>query len=176
MITRAILFAYHLCKRALKIARSLYYFRRWDVYVHGKIQVGKRRNILIGRHCSVNRGVVIQGFSDTRIGERVVLSVNCMILDGNLDHAHLVKTGMRKHVPSHVLIGNDVWVGAGAIVLPGVTIGARSIVAAGSVVNKAFPEDVLIAGNPARAVKPIERDGTKQGIEAEGVVDMNDGM
>jgi acetyltransferase-like isoleucine patch superfamily enzyme len=104
------------------------------------------------------------------------LSVNCIILDGNLDHNHLVQTGLRKHVASYVAIGDDVWVGAGAIVLPGVTIGARSIVAAGSVVNKTFPADVLIAGNPAKVVKRIEREGAMEVAEAAGVVDINADM
>ncbi|MFC1825312.1 acyltransferase [Thermodesulfobacteriota bacterium] len=156
MIIRGIRFGYNWYKRIIKIFRSFYYFGRFDVYVHGKIYVGKRKNIIIGEGCSVNRGVVIQGFNDTKIGKRAVLSVNCILLDGNLDHAGLVKTGKRLHFPSHVHIGDYVWIGAAAIILPGVTIGSRSIVAAGSVVNKSFPEDVLVAGNPAKVIKELQ--------------------
>lgn len=140
-------------KRSKKICRSFYYFGKFDVYVHGNIYVGNRKNVKIGEKCSVNRGVVIQGFNDIKIGKRVVLSVNCMILDGNLDHETLVRQGVREHIPSHVHIDDDVWIGAGSIILPGVTIGPRSIVAAGSVVTKSFPSDVVIAGNPAKVVK-----------------------
>lgn len=54
-----------------------------------------------------------------------------------------------------VHIGDDVWIGTGAIILPGVKIGSRSIVAAGAVVNRDVPEDVLVAGVPARIVKRL---------------------
>jgi len=53
-----------------------------------------------------------------------------------------------------IVIGNDAWLGGGAIVLPGVTIGARAVVGAGSVVTRAVPAGEKVAGNPAR---PIDR-------------------
>lgn len=147
---------YGLWKRVLKAARSLYYFGRPDVLVHGRIHLGKRGNIRIGKRCSVNQGVVLQGLGDTRIGEEAVLSVNCVVLDGKLDHETLRRTGRRVHTPSFVHIGERVWVGAGAIILPGVTVGARTVIAAGAVVRESFPPDVMIAGNPARIVKTLE--------------------
>ena len=148
-------FGYNWYKRIKKICRSFYYFGRFDVYVHGKIYVGKRKNVKIGQKCSVNRGVVLQGFNDINIGKGVVLSVNSLLLDGNLDHESLVHTGKRDHIPSYVHIGDYAWIGAGAIILPGVSIGDRSIVAAGSVVRSSFPEDVLVAGNPAKVIKRL---------------------
>lgn len=150
-----LVFIHNWCKRLMKIARSYYYFGKGTVYVHGRIDIGRRRNIKIGNYCSVNRGVHIQGFSDVRIGSWVVLSPYCMILDGNLDHKNLVRTGKRDHIAGCVEIGDYVWVGAGAIILPGTSIGPRSIIAAGSVVAESFPEDVLVAGNPARVVKKL---------------------
>lgn len=155
-MARWLVFGHNWLKRLMKIARSYYYFGKGTVYVHGKIDIGRRRNIKIGDYCSINRGVHIQGFSDVRIGSRVVLSPYCIILDGNLDHRGFVQTGKRDHIPSYVEIGDYVWVGAGAIILPGTSIGARSIVAAGAVVTQSFPEDVLIAGNPAKLVKKLE--------------------
>jgi len=148
-------FSYNWYKRFKKICRSFYYFRKLDVFVHGKIHVGKRKNITIGEKCSVNRGVVLQGFNDIKIGKQVVISVNCLILDGNLDHEGMIKTGKRDHIPSYVHIGDYAWIGAGAIILPGVSIGDRSIIAAGSVVRHSFPEDVLVAGNPAKVIKRL---------------------
>jgi serine acetyltransferase len=53
-----------------------------------------------------------------------------------------------------VRIGNDAWVGACAIILPGVSIGPASVVGAGSVVTKDVPEDTVFAGNPARCLRP----------------------
>ncbi|MFW5841411.1 MAG: DapH/DapD/GlmU-related protein, partial [Planctomycetota bacterium] len=54
-----------------------------------------------------------------------------------------------------VSIGSDVWVGGGAIICPGVTIGDRSVVAAGAVVVKDVPPDVVVGGNPARLIKQL---------------------
>lgn len=59
-------------------------------------------------------------------------------------------------ISSPVKLGNDVWIGANSTVLKGVEIGNRTIVAAGSVVTKSFPSDVLVAGNPAKIVKYLE--------------------
>ena len=53
------------------------------------------------------------------------------------------------------MIGDDVRVGGGAIICPGVTIGARSIIGAGSVVTNEIPEDVLAAGNPCRVIRRL---------------------
>jgi len=52
-------------------------------------------------------------------------------------------------------IGSDVWVGGGAIICPGVTIGSRTVIGAGSVVTKNLPDDVFAAGNPCRVVRAI---------------------
>ena len=54
-----------------------------------------------------------------------------------------------------VILGNDVWIGAGAIILKGVSIGDRSIVAAGSVVTRPVPADTVVAGNPAKVVRTL---------------------
>jgi maltose O-acetyltransferase len=54
-----------------------------------------------------------------------------------------------------VEIGSDVWVGGGALILPGVRIGSRCVIGAGSVVTRDVPEDVFAAGNPCRVIRPI---------------------
>ncbi|MFN7144290.1 MAG: DapH/DapD/GlmU-related protein, partial [Myxococcota bacterium] len=61
--------------------------------------------------------------------------------------------GLELGMPVHV--GDDVWVGGGAILCPGVRVGARSVIGAGSVVTRDIPEDVLAAGNPCRVLRPI---------------------
>jgi maltose O-acetyltransferase len=54
-----------------------------------------------------------------------------------------------------VEIGSDVWVGAGALILPGVRIGSRTVIGAGSVVTRDLPGDVFAAGNPCRVIRAI---------------------
>lgn len=64
------------------------------------------------------------------------------------------QTGLELGAP--VEIGDDVWVGGGAIVCPGVRIGARSVIGAGSVVTRDIPDGVFAAGNPCRVIRSIE--------------------
>nr|MDP9466593.1 hypothetical protein [Actinomycetota bacterium] len=62
----------------------------------------------------------------------------------------------RSHVEAPVHIGDGTWIGARAMVLPGVNIGRRVLVAAGAVVTRDVPDDVLVAGNPARVVRSLD--------------------
>jgi maltose O-acetyltransferase len=154
-VRKIIKFAIDIIKRMKKIVRSYIYFRKFDVGVHGPIVVVRRKNIRIGKHCSINRGVLINGLTELIIGDYVVLSPNCMILDSYLDIPLLTTTGKRHHIPKAVRIGDYCWIGSGAILLPGVELGPRTIVGAGSVVTKSFSGNVVVAGNPARVIKKI---------------------
>src|SRR3954464_4863665 len=107
------------------------------------------------------------------LGERVFFNFNCIVLDvcpvriGSftlfgpavqiLTPMHPMDAGRprREEFGKPVTIGDDVWVGGGAIVLPGVTIGSRSVIGAGSVVTRDVPEGVLAAGNPCRVIREI---------------------
>ena len=64
------------------------------------------------------------------------------------------KTGLERAEP--VRIGDDVWIGGGAQILPGVTIGSRSVIGAGSVVTRDIPDDVVAAGNPCRVIRSLK--------------------
>jgi maltose O-acetyltransferase len=61
----------------------------------------------------------------------------------------------RQEFGKPIRIGNDVWVGGGAILCPGITIGSRTVIGAGSVVTRDLPEGVFAAGNPCRVVREI---------------------
>ena len=63
-----------------------------------------------------------------------------------------------------VSIGSDVWVGGGAIICPGVTIGSRTVIGAGSVVTKDIPENVFAAGNPCRIIREISENDDSTGV------------
>lgn len=68
--------------------------------------------------------------------------------------------GRRKHlgIAKPVTIGNDVWMGANVVVLPGVTIGDNVVIAAGAVVTKDVPSNTLVAGVPAKKIRDLEND------------------
>jgi acetyltransferase-like isoleucine patch superfamily enzyme len=131
--------------------KGLITFRR-RVGILGNFYVGNPRNVSIGRDCGINEGVFILGHSRVEIGNRVVLSARCMVLDAGLDLVNYASEPFPPHVASFVRIEDGAWIGAGAIILPGVTIGHKSVVGAGSVVTRDVAPYTVVAGNPARLI------------------------
>ncbi len=125
------------------------------VYVFGMYKVGNSKNIRMGNNTKINYGVYIQGRYNVEIGENVVLSARCMIFDSGLDVKQMLLTDRLPHIKSYVKIEDNVWVGAGAIILPGVTIGHHSVIAAGSIITKDVPPYSLYGGNPGRIIKNL---------------------
>ncbi len=117
--------------------------------------------------------------SNIHLGEKVFFNFNCVILDvcevriG--DHCffgpavqlytatHPMDALLRREQESGkpIEIGSDVWVGGGAIICPGVRIGSRTVIGAGSVVTRDIPEDVFAAGNPCRVIRRIPAEGER---------------
>lgn len=92
------------------------------------------------------------------IGNRVRIGGNCTIIDSDVhDIDFLARANLRPHDIKNapIVIEDDVWLGTNVTVLKGVTIGARSIIGAGSVVTKSIPADCIAAGNPCKVVKSI---------------------
>jgi acetyltransferase-like isoleucine patch superfamily enzyme len=109
------------------------------------IKLGK--NVFINHACTLldMGGITIE--NDVQIGPKVNL----------ITENHPVDPSKRKHLDlKSILIKQNVWIGAAATVLPGVTIGENSIVAAGAVVNKDVPANTIVGGVPAKVIKTIE--------------------
>ena len=109
-------------------------------------------NIYFGPGCFVNFGGVMLDVCEIRLGARVQIGPNVQLLTA--DHprqAAARATGVEWGRP--IVIGDDVWIGGGAIILPGVTIGAGAIVGAGAVVTRDVASGVTVAGNPARQLQ-----------------------
>jgi acetyltransferase-like isoleucine patch superfamily enzyme len=122
------------------------------VGILGDFTVVNPANVRIGRDCGINHGVFILGAARIEIGDGVVLSAGAMLLDSGLDLANYATTAVPAHVNSYVVIEDGVWIGARAIVLPGVTVGRKSVVGAGSIVTRDVPPFAIVVGNPARQV------------------------
>jgi acetyltransferase-like isoleucine patch superfamily enzyme len=138
--------------RALLRAYGYILLRR-KIYAHGFFWVANPRNVAIGRNCSINHGVYILGRNMVNIGNDVVLSARCMLIDAGLDPETFRDPSGPSYRPSTGIVVEDgAWIGAGAILLPGVTVGRKAIVGAGSVVTKSVPAGVVVAGNPARQI------------------------
>lgn len=111
-------------------------------------------NITVGKGFYCNFNCVILDVAPVTIGDHVLLGPAVQIYTAThpLD-APLRRTGIEGAKP--IGIGNDVWIGGGTIVLPGVSIGDRAVIGAGAVVTKDVPADVVVAGNPARVVRTL---------------------
>lgn len=111
-------------------------------------------NIFLGEDFYANYGCVILDCAEVRIGNQVKFGPYVQIYAAHhpLDHDER-KSGWE--LASPVSIGDDVWLGGGVIVLPGVSIGARSVIGAGSVVSRSVPDGVVAAGNPCRVIRRL---------------------
>jgi len=129
-------------------------------------QAGEMLIIEQGFHCDYGNKI--------RFGDRVYLNINCTLLDGGeieigndvligpnvqiltINHPMISLERLeRKNLASNVSIGNNVWIGAGAIILPGLEIGDGAVIAAGSVVTQAVEDYDLVAGNPAKVKRKL---------------------
>lgn len=115
-------------------------------------------NMHVGKNFYSNFNLTVVDDADVYIGDSVMIAPNVIIATGS----HPICPELREKVYQYnlpVRIGNRVWIGAGAIILPGVTIGDDSVIGAGSVVTKDIPSGVVAVGNPCRVLREInERD------------------
>ncbi len=115
--------------------------------------------LVIGNDTFIGYGCIIHVASSVRIGAHCLLARGIEVAD--FDGHPLDAERRRANDPPRVdevrpvVIGDDVWIGARAIILKGVTIGDRSVVGAAAVVTRDVPADVVVAGNPARIVKQL---------------------
>jgi maltose O-acetyltransferase len=143
-------------------AKGWLIFRRRAV-VFGNFTVANPSMVKIGNNVRINHGVYLLGRAGITIGDDVVLSARCMLLDAGLDSHSLAAMSESRHVDAPITIGKGAWIGAGAIILPGVTVGEHSIIGAGSVVTRDVPARTVAAGNPAKVIRIIE---SEEGISA----------
>lgn len=122
------------------------------VGILGDFTVIHPKNVVIGPGCGINHGVFILGHTSVVIESGVVLSTRSMLIDAGLDTVGFSSAEFPAHVGGSIRICRGAWIGAGAIVLGGVTVGEKAIVGAGSVVTKDVPDFCIVAGNPARKI------------------------
>ncbi len=168
-------------KHRLRLAwQTLVVTARYDVLVESGVTLKYVDSISFGAHTTVQAGAYVYGSRRghrVRFGEGSVVAAGAMVLgEGG------VTVGAHSHLGPHVVvtsqygdsseemvtasptiktapveIGRGVWIGSGAVVMPGAVLGDRCVVAPGSVVYGRWPEGSKLAGNPARRVRPLER-------------------
>lgn len=128
-----------------------------------KVWIAKRfcfdygKNIHIGNNFTGNFNLTILDINEVHIGDNVMIGPNTTIT--TVGHP-LSPEKRRRHLgqASEIKIGNDVWIGANVTVLPGVNIGNNVVVGAGAVVTKDIPDNSLAVGVPAKVIREIEND------------------
>lgn len=113
-------------------------------------------NIYLGNSVFMNFNCIILDVVKVSIGSRTLLGPAVQIYTAThpLDHQERA-SGLESGKP--IIIGEDVWVGGNATICPGVTIGERSVIGAGSVVTRNIPPDVFAAGNPCKVVREFKK-------------------
>lgn len=116
-----------------------------SVIIHGP------KNVTIGDRSSIAEFSHIWGQEGVSIGNDVLIASHVVIT--TLSHDSDAAVFRESIVRARVRIEDNVWIGAGSIILPGITIGSGSIVGAGSVVTKSVPKNTMVAGVPARNLR-----------------------
>lgn len=116
------------------------------------------RFVSFGKNVYANFGLTLVDDTHIRVGDNCMFGPNVVIATaGHPILPALRERGLQYNAP--VRVGKNCWIGAGALVMPGVTIGDNTVIGAGSVVTRDIPSNVVAAGNPCRVLRPVgERD------------------
>lgn len=124
------------------------------VWVEPPLRVMYGNRVHLGDDVFVNVNLTLVDDVDVHVGNRVMFAPNVTVTTtGHPVHPDLRRDGTQFSAPVH--IEDDVWIGSGAVILPGVTIGRGSVVGAGAVVTANVPPDVVVGGTPARVIRAI---------------------
>lgn len=112
------------------------------------------QEINIGRNVFINQNCTFYDLGGLDIGDNVMIGPNVNIITSE----HPIEPSMRHSVTigKRIVIGRNVWIATGATIIGGVTIGENSVIAAGSVVTKDVPPNVVVGGNPAKIIRSID--------------------
>lgn len=122
-------------------------------YVRGPEQAARAAGVRIGTDCRILAEVATSEPWLVTIGDRVTITGGVVFATHDGTGYHVRDERGRRYRYAPIVIGDDVFVGQNTVILPGVRIGAGSIVAAGSVLTKSVPAGVVVGGNPAKVIK-----------------------
>lgn len=129
---------------------------------------GGPNNLLhIGANSYVGMNAIIEGFNEKiTIGAHVSMAPNVYIMSGSGPNASEAMQRVFPIVKAPVTIGDHTWIGAGAVIMPGVAIGKYCVVAVNSFVNRSFPDFSIIGGSPARLIREFTAEERNRIIQA----------
>lgn len=134
------------------------------IYMEPVINFDYGYNIFVGENFYANFNCTFLDVSTIEIGDNCMFAPDVQLYTAT-HPLHPVKRNSGLEYAKPIKIGDNVWLGGGVIVTPGVTLGNNVVVGAGSVVTKSFPDNVVIAGNPARIIKTVEEEPLEESLE-----------
>lgn len=142
-------------ERRVEIFNLLFASIGRDIWIEPPFYCDYGSNITLGDNVYFNFNCVILDPANVVVGDNVLFGPNVQIYTATHPLSSLERQrGLELAKP--IEIGSDVWIGGSTIISPGVTVGSRSVIGAGSVVTKDIPQDVFAAGNPCRVFQEIE--------------------
>jgi maltose O-acetyltransferase len=124
-------------------------------FVRGGLQIQESFDFTLGDEVFINAGCCLDNSAPIIIGSRVQFGFQVTLITGNHEFGP-PQSRAGAHCARPITIGEGAWIGARAIVLPGVTIGSGAVVAAGAVVTKDVPPNTLVAGVPAKTLRALD--------------------
>ncbi|WP_374832802.1 acyltransferase [Paenochrobactrum pullorum] len=116
----------------------------------------RRRGVKVGKNCDIHTFKWGSEPFLIELGDNVVISYDVLLVTHDESTALVQDENGRRYHIAPIKIGNNVFIGAGCIILPGVIIGDNVVVGAGSVVTKSVPDNVVVAGNPAKFMQTFD--------------------
>lgn len=145
----------------ITVGKNFSSFRRNRIEVFGRIlNINYNGKLVIGDNFSMNDDCHIACINNIIIGNNVLFASKIFVTDhfhGQMSKESFLKPPALRslHSKGEVTIGDNVWVGEGVVILPGVSIGENCVIGANSVVTKSFPKNSIIGGNPAKLIRSI---------------------
>ncbi len=112
-------------------------------------------NMIVGERVFFNFNCIVLDVAPVIIGNRTMFGPNVQVYTATHPLNHVERSSGLEYAKP-IIIGEDVWIGGSAVICPGVTIGDRSVIGAGSIVTKDIPSDVAAAGNPCKIIRQLE--------------------
>ena len=141
-------------EEAVSILKRLFGRTGRELWVEAPFHCDYGYNIEVGENFYANYNLTILDVGKVTIGDNAMFAPNVSIFTaGHPIHPQARNSGYEYGLP--ITIGDNVWIGGGAILLPGVTVGSNVVIGAGSVVGRDIPDNVVAAGNPCRVVREI---------------------
>lgn len=171
--------SHFLAPQLANLGGGFHFMKPWNIEIHGShISIGDNAHIVtardrrvclstwthkqhqghinIGNQCLLCPGVRLESASEIRIGDNCMIAAGAYLSDADWHDFYDRTQAVGKTSP--IILHDNVWIGAGATIIKGVSIGKNSIVQASSVVVADIPENSIAAGNPARVVKQLDLD------------------